>query len=350
MLIYLKAPQVFLRIRWMALTCLLILQIAWQPGSRQEPRLPRPAVPVVTCTDFHWISFREILLIRREAVSPYTWNLSRYDLINKRERPLSALSALYNQFEPANTTLLSPDGQWLLWDHERLTHTPTYDQGQAILARLDNTKHFTCSIGSQFLTDGYDPYPVHWMPEGTHWVEFQLSTSNENDEKYPTQALVRRIGSNRVVKTLIFVGSYVPQYGDVLNLTKDRLLVPPDQWFHLDVDEYRIGKDIRRLRQHKVLFPGLSFVWGMAVSPQGKQIAWLINYEKAVPGTQKIQEWSGVWISDFKGKHRREIVSTPAGPDVMTRPQLEKVRWSPDGRQLGFLYGEKLFTVKVDYK
>jgi hypothetical protein len=346
--INLKAPHLSIQIRWMALTCLLILLTAWQSGNKQESRLPLKAVPVATCTDFHWISFREILLIRREKASPYTWKLSRYDLINKRERPLPALSALYNQFAPTDTTLLSPDGQWLLWDHERLSHTPTYDRAQAILARLDGKKHFTCSIGSSFMTDGYSPNPLHWMPDGKHWVEFQLSNSNDNDEKYPAQALVRRIDADRVVQTLDFVGSYVPRDIDVLNLTKNRLLVPPDQNFHLDIDEYRIGKDIRRLHQHKVPFPGLSFVWGMAVSPRTQRIAWLLDYEKTGPGTQNLQEWLGVWISDVEGKHLREIVSTLAGSDVQTRPDLDNVRWSPDGMQLGFLYGEMLYTVRVD--
>jgi hypothetical protein len=93
----------------------------------------------------------------------------------------------------------------------------------------------------------------------------------------------------------------------------------------------------------------------MSLSSDGKRIAWMLKHTITPSSIQMLlhrflPKFSSpsidrveVWISDLEGHGMQKIGSM----DTVTLDPIGGIQWLPGGRQLGFVYKQKLYTIPV---
>jgi hypothetical protein len=155
--------------RWvfaLVLACAVSL-LAWVTQPLEKDLLARATkvAGVKANQDIHpygWISDRELLLFHFQPDS--SWSLARYDLVARKETPLTALSLLYRQSggdEDGSAPRISLDGKHFLWAGR-------------------NNQVFCSDLGGKTGTrqiQRQDWSRTNWL-DNTHWAVLKTDKSN----------------------------------------------------------------------------------------------------------------------------------------------------------------------------
>src|SRR5262249_15860372 len=84
----------------------------------------------------------------------------------------------------------------------------------------------------------------------------------------------------------------------------------------------------------------------IALSPRGDLRAWRFSFERSTSSGTKVSS-EELWVSQLDGTYMRLIGWVEARPPLYD-DLAGSLRWTPDGKNLSFIYQKALYTVPVN--
>lgn len=376
---------------------------------------------------YAWLSNHEVLFARPDPRdrSGGLRHLIRRDVGTGVEAPLGSGRPTHQPLR-ASDTLLSPDGRWLLlrdW-----TNGATH--GVLIAVALDGSgRRKTGPVARPGLNLGTSGGVPFWLPSGAGWAWVGQGGGRGNGQGTLT---VFPLGNGNIILALSGLPPHAAQNAlglirqndddarrpAVLALGNDRSLSP--FWFHSEGGDNRFflvdggaGGGANRnpalapprsarpalrllvvrpgtaqgaaaaqaaLQTYRVLLPPGTVSGSVIVSPNGRQLAWLLDTERRSPVAELLvrlvpthplalrppRRSVSLWTSNVDGSDFACVgayasppprpVPAAAGRKVVlladSRPGRlpSRLRWTPDGRRLSFVFDGALWTVPAKRK
>ncbi len=268
---------------------------------------------------------------------------------------------------------ISRDGNFMAYFDPR-----TEDRSELTIVRLDGKPVADCSwrAGVDTLTR------IAWAPDGNGVVVL---------EDKPELCLKRfDIGSRRVEKTLLprdlgiaygdqssllgFTGPSTvliarrgPAFQDVFPKGASGAQQPRINYPTMSLIEVSLPAPPRIIRTFAPAVPAAAAYGFVTLSPLGDKLLWgafcvdhvtplqthLHNYLSLIPGEDTVFERA--WISRLDGSSMRDLGTYEIPPDSPIRtasspgpPWIIDPKWTPDGKRIGFIYKDRLFTISAE--
>jgi hypothetical protein len=319
-----------------------IAHITWDANASAE------AIPA----NFLWISAHKVLCFRG-FWAPGHLRVATYDFTTRKEKPLPSLTRLFNRsFNRHTEQSVSPDGKWLLWRGE---------QGEIRAATLDGTRHVSWAVPA-----ADDIYPVCWMQDSRHLVEF---TGNSRSGRL-TKAVLHRVDAPEESRTLLIPASSLLSVGADPGpvVSEDHVVAVATN--ENDGDGYTITVLQTRLTEGKnepqrYRFPvsGNADLYDKVlndriITSHGDYLAWEAVEEHRNPVRTlvhrllpfvraEVERYSVLYVSRINGQEQHQIGCIKVEPTSASEEPLY-LQWLPDGRQLSFVYDDVLYTIPAD--
>ncbi|HLK57386.1 MAG TPA: hypothetical protein VKU00_12525 [Chthonomonadaceae bacterium] len=316
---------------------------------------------------YFWISNEQALFLRhtpdtRHPSAPRYYDAIEVDRATGTETRLNAFNGRYrswliatrmhchlvdeagNLMEPVETVYLpptcalSPDGKWLLWHSHAVP--PMW-----IAATVDGAGERKWPDTGELLSN-----QMQWLHDSRRWLTLYQSYQRK---RYRFIGAVIHSLEDAVADQPIRLGD-VPD-GMVLGITEvgDLLIARypyGERAPQVDFSACGMHPGVAVTRDYTVPLPTPLAVHGLALSPQGDRMAWLLGDmdNRLVAGAIV-----GLWVSDLKGRDMREVDCVPvieqATEGERTHFDLPaELRWLPDGAHLSFLYRNALWVVPIE--
>jgi hypothetical protein len=348
----------------LALVGILAL-LAWRVWPRE--RLLIRQATWVTHTDqdspnaYDWLSESELLLPRYRPDTD-SFEFRRVDTWTHAETPLATFnqkyrSALHAFTSPDQTTLrvthyapryvLSPDRRWVV-----LLPICTGGHGDYIVSTPDAVER---SRGKTIAGS-----EVWWLHDNRRWFETDLK--NAALSGFMDRLIV--YDCQNTGKTTTVHVSDIPFSASEVGITdRDHLLLarwndkPADS---INLYEASVTVPEAAVRKYSVRLPLKVLLRGVAISNDGKRLAWLLQYAYVPPlaawlhrALPRISAQSRVtqslWVSRLDGTGMVEVGHLPIADEKEAEKAGNRLlRWLPGGRRLSFLYQDALWTVPVE--
>ena len=267
--------------------------------------------------------------------------LFRYNTQTRKCRLLKRLTRRVDCFYHSQMEI-SPDGKWMLW-HGRTDRPETIDA-----ATIDGRRHLQWPCGY------YTRDILNWTADSRHWIDFRLA---DTDTKYQFKALIHDVNAPRKETALPIVsGSLSDNYGARIQKNIVTISAPEFEKVtaELRVTEAQIGSRIAPLRQYAIRLPASiarlpnAGIINRLLSPSADQIALLLCYDVPAQSDKAAQRVLGLWVCRKDGSEMRNLGDWRRDSNPNRFPDLEGLRWLPDGRRLSFVCREALWTVRTD--
>ena len=266
--------------------------------------------------------------------------LFRYDIRTHTRRELKGLTKLVSCFYHSQMEI-SPDGKWMLW------HGGTDGKDTIDAATIDGRRHLQWPCGY------YTRDVLNWTVDSRHWVDFH---KKDTDDNFPSEAHIHDVNARQKDTVLpIATGSLGDEYDARIQKTIVTLSSPNFEAVtpQLQVTEAQIGSRVTPIHQYTIRppasmasLPNVDIMDGL-LSPSGDRIALLISYDAPPEKGKPEQGISGLWICRKDGSDMRNLGDWSQDSNPNHIPELEGLRWLPDGRRLSFVYNNALWTVQV---
>lgn len=234
---------------------------------------------------------------------------------------------------------VSPDGFWLTW----LRQFPT-SAAEWTTAALDGsaTQHRP-RPGDWGPPPGY---PL-WFPDSGSWAALSLSYEDHN-------YLLREAKIHSLADPESEQRVSISEGADGLLLGMDETqsalfrLVQPGEEIVDTVSLQRVPLRAGRVAAavFEIGLPHATWIWDVVVSPDGKQLAWVLSGADLETNSHEI------WQSGLDGQQMRLVVSFPefveASDERVTCRQYhfpDELAWLPGGKRLSFTSGDALWSV-----
>lgn len=306
-----------------------------------EETLLRRATPIRSLergpnSAYFWLSNDELLLLWPDSGG----GVVRY---HPSRRALAAADGLGKTLadcdltsERARSLQLSPDGKRLLWpgtERDRVWFAAEVANGE----RREWDGSESIGYGAQAL----------WMPDGRHWAEL-IDSCNE------TRLRVHAVGEpgGFEIRHGFFAGGY--RHLGFLDATRAIGIAREVSEGTVQAVEYEVRPNPppRRLFSLKVPSDAYGAVEA-TLSPRGDRLAWRFEHKPAPFGLRFLNGATlvhafpasrvALWVSRPDGSGMRRIGVVAPGSDA-----LQALRWTPDGKRVSFLHGNRLWSVPVD--
>jgi hypothetical protein len=307
---------------------------------------------------YWWLSGQEILVFRSATQEGWRdtsrWTAARQDIDTGEQTPFTGLAGVFNRSEgmPWESDL-SPDGRWLLW---------TGKEDRIFCATLDGSQ-FRRAFKRENMEDD-----ILWLGDSRHWVEFRR---DREGQRYITTEIGSLDRAPQEPETLpIVAGSPFNSsedadvtYAKALSLA--RLILPETRWKQDPIHTTRIfelspSRAAMSICEHTIDLPREAKGVLPYFSPSGDRIAWVFDYTRPAPWqawfrrflpfTPDGRQEESLWVSRADGTQMREIgcVRNTHTEDEEDDDEIGAVEWTPDGKQIGFLYKRVFYTVPAD--
>ena len=240
--------------------------------------------------------------------------------------------------------LLSPNGKWLLWNeinHARgwLAHAVNIETLHTVTARLKNGTH-----------EGF------WLTDSSGWIDMCGSWSDGNE------LTIHQLEGNLTQRSVPIVVTYASQF---LGITHNREVVATDtsldrqstpgigqDSFDLYLTDLRASTPVAV--KSTIPFPPRVKGHKPVLSPDGSQIAWTCSRDSSPQSFfQRVLVRCGIkqhssleiWVGPVRGGQMRQIGYLN---DDDSKEWFDKLKWTPDGKHLSYLWNEDLWTVTVE--
>jgi hypothetical protein len=224
---------------------------------------------------YRWLSDHEVLYLSNNSSG---CQLNSYDTTTRTSTLLRGLTRVHQKFGQSKDYgfTISPDRQWMLW--QSAEYDPQYKQSAEhfprykVAARIDGSRYVTWSNHGKY-TDAYE-VEVSWMSDSRHWVDWA--------NKY-----IYDVNSPHRVDPYKIPAKAVAEWADdVLLLPGDRLLSCVDGRDTTQVVEALLDAPHQPVHRSIIHLPGtIPNTWSHKelLSPDGKQIAWILKSSYASP-------------------------------------------------------------------
>jgi hypothetical protein len=361
---------------WVLLACAVgcALAITW-PRDRL---LLRRSILIAHDTDFDnydWDTNRSVLLFKNQYEDK-TASLYHVDVSTNRRTPEPALAKRIGesghriwQFET------SPDGQWLLWTTQENDGRYLYtgrSRGWLTNLKTGALNHFDIR-GNSFADDTL-PNELFWTPDSQNIVEFGFPEQiliDPRRKRSVEPTIVRCVNTpQRSIKLKPPPNWRLGSYAEIRVLSDQQIVAATSRDYdvinngHPTLVKAGISVDASPASRAPLALPyGTQEMREIAFSPRGDRFAvaavvdshpaWLDavhHWIPAIRGSPHVQV--GIWLITVDGAHIDEIghVSPEPSKVPILGPYVlpSELRWSPDGRHLGFDYKGALYSVPTD--
>jgi hypothetical protein len=334
---------------------------------------------------YNWQSDHSILLFRKRPEFPYPWSLESVDLVTRRR---IAYPVLAKQFEHWNITArafeismarnfeTSPDGKWLLWG---TTDSKTgIDTGPSTgwLANLQTGRIDRFPIGSTAGEDTSEPHHLYWMADSTHFVEFNTPRTwwrSPGRNSGGGATIIRNVNAAQQRKTLKLRSDWKLEPWAGIHVLSEEHVVATTLTIYNRTEDYSgppvlVQTSLKSSGSPAQCRPlalphGTLFMEDVAFSPKGDRYAvsasvdshpiWMdVLHRHHWMGRMPSHPEVGIWIFSLDGKESHVVgkMKPERNSDAVLWPyeMPRDLRWSPDGKQLGFVYKGVLYRVPTD--
>jgi hypothetical protein len=327
--------------------CLTTAAFAWSASAcAAGPTVPdlltvahrvTPTADWAAADSYGWRSDRTVLFFRAigKVVKPVS-----LDAATGRQTPLSFMNAGWAEFAKdyqasgasamaGFTASLSPDGRRLYWT------VPAFDATAVYAADVDGPSRF------QFSFSGDSPPSCLWRGDSQELVSFHSDAGGLHAKTVRLDKPSLSLDTDAVPTGV--TGAFGPR-GPVLVTPDHRIL--SDDWvpggpatatLHVMQAALDPAHGVTTGTATITLPPGAA-VEGIAYSPQGDRIAWMLRR----PGAQ-----AALWVCRIDGTAWREIGALPSSKTHGPDEDPTSMRWLPSGKGISFLYRSALWTVSV---
>lgn len=297
---------------------------------------------------YFWASDRYLLYFRHH---PRIWDLlCRRDVKTGKDKIFWKVSRWWSEDGTYKKQLeISPDRQWVLWEGNYYDHSFHGYYG----ARLDGSRKF-------FISKKPWPYwvAVRWLPDSRHFLEVTHLYKENGDYLRCVGTTMRSVVAPRLSQRPPALNKYTyseswNKYSDIKWLTNTKALgvsALGELWPARSyiIEELTTNRNAKN-RRWTFRIPRQETRYEMAIAPQGDRIAWVVvetdNSLSSHKGNAKL------CISGLNGKITNEIGSLPLAPSEEEWPGFYRpteLKWLPDGKNLSFIYEDKLYRVQVE--
>jgi hypothetical protein len=244
--------------------------------------------------------------------------------------------------------LLSPDRRWVLFENLRHDNPMLLKRASPwFAAKLDGTKYVEISppIRSSFgLTDREQP--TAWTSDSSGWCIL-----NYDGRSHVPVSMVYHIetGGYSIISQSPFASRIGATWtASTLGTTPDGRAIASlgEREGQVTILEYGWrGSTSARSRATVIGLPRGAYRKEMALSPDGKHIAWVFVFNYYPAHHERIE----LWISGLHGERMRKI-GQHAVPDDASNIYYERPQgfaWLPDQRGISFLYNDSLYVLRL---
>jgi hypothetical protein len=249
--------------------------------------------------------------------------------------------------------LLSPDGNWML-SRERVKGSPPR-RWRAI--SLDGKQEVK---GNQFIEPCSAPIWGIWTQDSKGWVSLEGLLDGPEAEFCPR-------GNPKKMTTRKSIGVRMANakapddgVGPLLGFSPDGWAVAsrwhpyfeakkgPVKVFEFDI---KTGKSPPRV--HSIRLPKGARADELVLSRQGDRLAWKFYFDRVASDAANTKPISTIelWVSKLNGSEMRRIGAQQvkrANNSIYEKDFPYGLCWTPDGKQLSFLYQQALYLISVD--
>jgi len=315
---------------------------------------------------YNWQSDHALFLFRQRRERPYYWLCETVDL---RTGQFLFYLPFAQQFKDQSTAVAnfetsfatSPDGKWLLWS--RLEGEGLTLQAIGCLANIEtgHTEHFP--LGSSTFIDSIRLNRLYWLADSKRFAEPDLgrSLTTVRDVNAPQQTTKIPLPSGLNLTTDSGIHVY----------SENRLLATTNRYYNPytylsnlpDLIQTGLNSDAPTAQRRPLALPnGTCLVADVAFSPQGDRYTIATLVDPHPVWLDILQRWNipvhipshpqvGLWILTLDGKQQEIGYLTPEPTNTTSHWPYEMprdLRWSPDGKQLGFVYKGDLYRVPTN--
>ncbi len=284
--------------------------------------------------EYALLSGSSTLLIERRT----TYTISIASDYGRRMEPAGKLTAIVNDYpDGARFPFVSPDNKWIGW----------YSDGDILVTSTDGERHFTVPQN--------DRAPYTWSADSTAVLQTYCHRKSNILDRIVSTAVAPQ-HQKTIVKTSPGHRESNSR-GDVIWDGKTALYVQcvgPE----LQVDTASLSSKTPDKRLLTVAVPGCLEVSQPVPSPDAKKLA-LIAVGKSKPGVfrwlSKISPWLhqgspvfvSLWTVNMDGTHLKEVGRAYGANelDLDSTDLVTDLRWSPDGKYIGFRHLSHVYTV-----
>ena len=237
---------------------------------------------------------------------------------------------------------ISPDGQWILWDGDFHDH----DYHGYYGARRDGSQQFHIPHAAGF----------KWMPDSRHFIEYVYPYADPSSPATSPYSRIRSVETLSASRKLSAKQAALYTRWTTHLLSENRVMqvkeFPERDWppTRYVLEEIRMEPEPKSVRRWTILAPQLQQRQAMQISPDGRQIAWLI----VTPQDCHTPQTVALSVSRIEGSAMREIghLTLPAAPSDWEGPTFERypheMKWLPDGKRVSFIFQDALYTVLAE--
>jgi hypothetical protein len=326
--------------------------------------------------EYDWQSPHSILLFRIDPKIIHLWSLTKIDLPTGQHLSYPAIAKHFGlEYTSPNHFETSPDGKWLLWSVE-VDDSNGMDTGNDIgwLANLEtgHLDHFP--IRSFTLMNFTGPDPLYWMSDSEHFVEidFNYKPISAFSTKRPMgrPSIIRNVNTPQQARMLKLRSDWDLGWGAGIRVLSEEHLVATTSTYYADYQDppdlvqTSLKSNVSPTQRWPLPLPsGTHFVPDISFSPQGDRYAIVVEGDLHPVWLDMLRRWHipvhvpphpqvGIWIFSLDGKQSQEVGHIT--PERESQNSIcpyyvpQHLRWSPDGKQLGFVYKGDLYRVPTD--
>ncbi|MCW3055037.1 MAG: hypothetical protein JWN14_4207 [Chthonomonadales bacterium] len=317
---------------------------------------------------YNWQSDHSLFLFQQRHERPYPWLCAKLDLHTGQstfnlpfKQPFERQSIRVSDYETSFVT--SPDGKWLLWtrtDGEGMTLHAT---GWLANIETGHIEHFPLGLHAS----GFNAFTLdrlYWLADCQHFAELDFHRSLTT--LYNVNALQQTMQMQHSSKLHLadYSGIQVNSEERLLAVTRTsyapvNLLYPPP-----DLIQTNLQGDPLVTQSRPLALPNMTLLLAdVAFSPHGDRyaIAALVGSHPA--WLDMLQRWKfpvripshpqvGIWILTPDGKQQEVGHMPPVHAESpfsqWSYEMPHALRWSPDGKQLGFVFKGDLYRVPTN--
>jgi len=288
----------------------------------------------------------------------------KLDLLTGVKRAPVGLGKTYNE-TPAGLgqVEVSPDGKRLLWASSR-NEKPIW-----VVARLDGSERTEWHRLKVGRLSSYDPFAwsdAFWTDNGKAVMETSFEPGGSQTNIH-ARLSIKRIEPSTAPKPLALVpwpsGTYLPSPSAV----DHTVLLAVDDGFatqnrpngDVGVVRARLSGAHSSVVQQIIHLPAYSNFFGAVPSPNMDRVAWGVGspYDPTFQAQSGLGPAArdhlplGYWVSRSDGSELRPVGHLPfdrRGP-IWQYEHLGRLRWTPDGKRLSFVYDGVLYCIDAPY-
>jgi hypothetical protein len=286
---------------------------------------------------YFWLNDRDLIVaeghnmgvvrvVKLDSTNGRRWRVARLGrgLIGER-------ITYHNLFIPC---IVSPDGHWLLGYYDANPEPGSYD-----VLGVGNSQ---CKkwLERDTLTDD-----LHWMQDNSHWFYWDpekrsllmYSLDGQAPKAVRPSGLPKPIANDKSFENSSSTVGVTRDGQIVLMLGSSEVIGERCALYRFPAKDGAEAKRIDSLRS-----PIDGSMKNLTLSPMGDRLAWIIE-------ANNTSEWqkNSIWTSDIDGGRRIEIgylYLNIGHVTAATLSDLEDLQWTPDGRNVSFIYKNNVWT------